>query len=565
MTPFLIDLAREIAYSIQNKEISIFCGAGISKHSGFPLANDLKEYILKKLIKNKKDISKIMKSNFPFEAFMEAVAKEININKILSMFEEGNPNANHILIAKLVKLKYIKRIFTTNFDLLIEKALENEGLIKNKDFFVYYKEEQFSNLDFKNLSKEKIVKIFKLHGSAENKDSIRTTLRSISSKTLYDKRIDLTRYLFSENNSQTVLILGYSCSDEFDITPQIQSLKGKRNKITLIEHSRKIQKIKDINEVSFKNPFINFKGCRVEIDVDALIKKLWFIFQKPIKEEYQFKKFEDFWKKCVDEWDNYSGKHEQHRKYYVIGNIFNSISKFNVALHYYNRALKITIKLNDKLEQARCLTAIGINYEDIGQPQKAIVYHKKSLVLAKSIKSHTVQSDCYIGLASANHVLKEFVKAIEYYQKVLRIQKKIINNKDTKIRCYIGLGNSYSSSGNVIKGLNYHKKALALANEIGNLVQKSVSNANLGVDYHKIHDYQKAIFHLKNAIEIAKKIGHKSIEAACYSNIGGPYENIGEIVKAKKYYNNAKKLFKVTNQPHYFNKVHDKLIKLNTK
>ena len=111
----------------KEKEFAVFCGAGISKNSGLPLANELKRYILEKLPIDKKDIEEVMASNFPFEAFIETISENTDISEILEIFQNGEPNTNHILIAKLAKNGYLKTIFTTNFDLLIEKALEKEG------------------------------------------------------------------------------------------------------------------------------------------------------------------------------------------------------------------------------------------------------------------------------------------------------------------------------------------------------------------------------------------------------------------------------------------------------
>jgi len=125
----------------KEKEFAVFCGAGISKNSGLPLANELKQYILGKMSIDKEDIEEIMASNLPFEAFMETISENTDISKILEIFEKGEPNTNHILIARLAKNGYLKTIFTTNFDLLIEKALEKEGQKRDKDFEVYSDEE----------------------------------------------------------------------------------------------------------------------------------------------------------------------------------------------------------------------------------------------------------------------------------------------------------------------------------------------------------------------------------------------------------------------------------------
>ena len=91
-------------------------------------------------------MGEILNSPLPFEAFME-ILEDTGISKILDVFEQGVPNTNHFFIAKLARNGYLKVICTTNFELLIEDALRNEGLEKGRDFEVYCDEEQFSGID----------------------------------------------------------------------------------------------------------------------------------------------------------------------------------------------------------------------------------------------------------------------------------------------------------------------------------------------------------------------------------------------------------------------------------
>jgi NAD-dependent SIR2 family protein deacetylase len=194
---------------IENKFV-LFCGAGVSFNSGMPLANELKQQILEKLPIDKEYIDEILKSTFPFEALMETISENTDISKILDIFEDGKPNTNHILIAKLVKNGFLKTIYTTNFDLHIENAFKNEGLKSKEDFEVYYDEELFSQIDIEKMDDKKI-RLFKIHGSIDNRASIRTTLKAVASKILSEKRRDLIKYIFLSGNHKKVLIIGYSC------------------------------------------------------------------------------------------------------------------------------------------------------------------------------------------------------------------------------------------------------------------------------------------------------------------------------------------------------------------
>ena len=112
-----------------------------------PLANELVRYVLEKLNASKEETETIINSNLPFEAFIETLREHSNIDRILDVFDLGKPNTNHVLLAKLARAKYLKTICTTNFDQLIEKALQSERLVKGKDFQVFYKEDDLAYID----------------------------------------------------------------------------------------------------------------------------------------------------------------------------------------------------------------------------------------------------------------------------------------------------------------------------------------------------------------------------------------------------------------------------------
>jgi NAD-dependent SIR2 family protein deacetylase len=344
----------------KEKEFVTFCGAGISKNSGLPLANELKRYILGKLPIDDKDIEEMMASNLPLEAFMETISDNTDISRILEIFENGEPNTNHILIARLAKNSYIKTIFTTNFDLLIEKALEKEGLKRGKDFEVYCNEEQFSEIDFEDIEDEKI-RILKIHGSIDNRDSIRTTIKAVATKTLSDKRTKVIGCLFSTGRYKKVLILGYSCSDEFDITPQIQSIKENQKEIIFVEHSKEGKEIEDIGIKEEKNPFKTFPGKRIKCNTDGFIRNLWDSLKETIG-EYEFVVSQVDWKTYLNDWAE--GLKEEP-KYFIAALTLNKISNLKRAIEYHERVLEIVKAIGNKNREAACYRNLGIAYHDL--------------------------------------------------------------------------------------------------------------------------------------------------------------------------------------------------------
>ena len=102
----------------------------------------------------------------------------ISAYDIFNVFKNSTPNLNHFLIAKMAKHGLIKRVFTTNFDMLIEKALAKEGvkyhaIESDHDFADYLvNPENYNNFP-----------VFKLHGTItftdENKEKETRTVEAI--------------------------------------------------------------------------------------------------------------------------------------------------------------------------------------------------------------------------------------------------------------------------------------------------------------------------------------------------------------------------------------------------
>ena len=537
-------------------DLAVFCGAGISKNSGLPLANELKQYILEKLSVNKEDMKEIMSSNLPFEAFIEIISENTDISKIFQIFEKGEPNINHMIIARLSNIGYIKTVFTTNFDLLIEKALEKEGLKKDRDFKVYCDEHQFSEIDFEETD-DKMIKIYKIHGSIDNIDSIRTTLKMVASRILYDKRMIGIRHLFSTGNHKKVLILGYSCSDEFDITPQIKSIKENQKEIIFVDHCNEGGEIEDVRIKEQKNPFKTFPGKRIKCNTDHFIRDLWASF-KDIVGEYKPVESKVEWEIAVDNW---AMMLSEEPKYFIVGSILYNISNFKKAIEYSEKALEINKTTGDKAGELRCYANIGIAYDGLGDFGSVIKYNEKALEIAKAIGNKVEEAKCYAGLGAAYGVLRDAERVIKYHEKALEIAKEIGNKAEEAkfYRCYIGLGSAYDSLGDFRKAIDYYEKALQIGKAMGDKAGEAACYGNLGNTQNNLQNFKKAIELHKKALKIAKAIGNKAEEARCYINLGSAYYGLRGFKRTIEYYLQAEGISKEIKQIYFLGEVYRNL------
>lgn len=232
---------------IFSKKLSILAGAGVS--AGFPSNLPTAITILKGLFN---ELSRYGSGDDSFNTFVEELSRgnerlrfEAIISKVQNYFDHhlkildcfdfsDSPNYLHYFLAHMAKRGDI--VITTNFDILIEIALKEMGCgdfrqaVEDDNFFIERNQ----------------VKVFKIHGSMkryqgntfiDSKETICASLESVGRLGLAFQLSPKKRDVFSNVlQKYDLLVIGYSGSDDFDISPLLESIPSDKNLIWL-EHS----------------------------------------------------------------------------------------------------------------------------------------------------------------------------------------------------------------------------------------------------------------------------------------------------------------------------------------
>ena len=135
---------------------------------------------------------------------------------LLKQFADAEPNWYHEKIARLFSEAKLSLIITTNFDSCLEKALEKNKILPK----IIINEQYISNTNPRDG-----VNVFKIHGSISRDEKgyhalgLGATLESIYSGLREWKEQLLINIL----DTHTVVFLGYSGSDSYDINPVLLS------------------------------------------------------------------------------------------------------------------------------------------------------------------------------------------------------------------------------------------------------------------------------------------------------------------------------------------------------
>jgi len=527
----------EVIESIKKRKLVIFCGSGISYDSGIPTVKHIIPPILKKMGLEKKERDKIWNSALPFEAFMQILSENSKPGyffALLEIFKEYNPNANHIFFAKLASVGLLKVICTTNFDTLIEKAFEDEKLEKGIHYDVFHKEEDFKKINWD----DKKIKIIKIHGCIRDKENMVVIMKRVAAQEYSEPRHAIIDQIFANGTHSDVLILGYSCSDAFDLTLQIENVgRGKKQKnILFLKNSTPVSKyfgrIEHVSVQKKKNPFTDFKsGQRLHYKTDKIIKQVWQIIF-PNKEFKDIKHIDkESGEQKIGEW---IGNFTELIKNNILATVLYEVSEFQNAIRYWEKALKAAITAKDFKNQGMILGNLGLVYRNLGQYKESIKYHKQALDITTKTGDTQKKGSNLGNLGNVYFQIEEYEKAIDHYEQALDIATKIDDNKN-KENWFGGIGLIYKNLGKHQEAIKYHKQALRIAKKIGDVKGQGIRLGNIGVVYKNLGQYQKAIKYYKQALDIAIKIGDFRGQEYRFGNIGVVYNNLGQYQEAIKY------------------------------
>ena len=186
----------------------------------------------------KSEVEKILKlKNLRFEQLVEIIRDRLDPKlKFIDYYGQcDKPNMQHFFLAKMINKGHF--VMTVNFDFLIEHALLQSSVKKNKIRVVITKDDFKTNDNPSILFDEGIYALFKIHGSTKNvikdeetRDSLVATIQAFGSGKEGESVFQLEpfkRPLFDNiSNNRSLVIMGYSGSDDFDIVPTLKRLKN---------------------------------------------------------------------------------------------------------------------------------------------------------------------------------------------------------------------------------------------------------------------------------------------------------------------------------------------------
>lgn len=252
----------------KDKEIIIFCGAGISKKSGIPSGPEFDNFFIENNL-NKEEFEKDSNGLMVFW------------RNLLSKFKYTD---NHTKILRITDNDYIDKIITANYDMLFEECIENE--------FPYWS-------DRKAIRQRSIKKSFfndkkillKIHGDIDQDKTTNVNLGLSCGSEIEDCQMAWNE-IFSSEKKKMLWVIGYRGKNtDFGFKLIKDAIERKQIEKVYWMHRGRTESVTDIDELVNNIGENNVELIKIEDANRALNEISQVLFKEPkndIHSEYKY-------------------------------------------------------------------------------------------------------------------------------------------------------------------------------------------------------------------------------------------------------------------------------------
>ncbi len=516
----------------------------------------------------RKGILELMKSGqLRFETLVEIIRDQLDSNLELIDYYGicDKPNIQHFFLAEMIKKGHM--LITTNFDHLIEYALNQSG-ISFEDIIPVITREDFEAFadPFEHFNQGKKM-VYKVHGSPNNivtkkptKDSLIATIQAFGSNKEGESVFQLESFkqpLFENiTKDRSLVVIGYSGSDDFDIVPTLKELKQLKN-VIWINYSYNIElgkeEIYEINEYtaqSLKKLDLNLRKVvqiLLEIWETRNTAQVYLInvnatqLAEGLIESKPSISTENFSLEPNSYLNKIYPEVIEALKFYIPYKIYIDKDLYDNALTCLKKLYQVAKDTGDSKWRAIALNNIGELYHSQGKNADALINLEEALKIAKELggrASLNIKSSIFNNMATVYSDKRDYPGAINYYKDAARIHKQI-GSLDGILINLNNIAHIYRIQERYPESLKYYEDALKIAEQLGNIILRGTILNNSGLVYSYQKNYTEAMKRCEEALMISEQLGDKSLNISCLHNIGIIKQVQGNFQEASKVFDEA--------------------------
>ncbi len=206
--------------------------------------------------------------------------------------------------------------------------------------------------------------------------------------------------------------------------------------------------------------------------------------------------------------------------------------RYEDAIEYFERSLKIRSELRDNAGMAAVLTAIGIALEAMSRFDEAVTSHRRALDLRREAGDRHGEATTLLNLGIAHESRGQHDLAAEQHRQALRLYREM-DDRLGEAHALNNLGNALRRLDESADALDHHERALALYRDLGSREGEAFALAGLGADLHRLGRIDDAVERHEQALVIVGEIGLPGLRSEVLNNLGETLMEAGRVEEAR--------------------------------
>lgn len=174
------------------------------------------------------------------------------------------------------------------------------------------------------------------------------------------------------------------------------------------------------------------------------------------------------------------------------------------SLDPLNRALTLSVQLDNQEQKANSLHLIGLAYWRMNKPGDALRNYQEELAIWKQFGQKRGVAVCLNEMAKVQALMGDNKEALPNFQQALDTRRDI-GDKAGLGDTLIDFGNFYADQGNHDLALKMYKEGLQIERDIGNESLQSICLNNIGAVYFEKGQYEDARTYYQESLQLREK------------------------------------------------------------
>jgi len=500
------------------------------------------------------EVEKIKKmEQLRFEALVEIIRDNLDEDlKIIDYYGQcDKPNLQHFFLAEMLNKGHF--VMTTNFDFLIEYALIQSGIPEEQIKVIITKNdfEQFNNPE--ELYKQSIKTLYKIHGCCRNvitkeetRESLIATIKAfgVNKDGLNIFQVEPFKISTFNNISRgrSIVIIGYSGSDDFDVVPTLKILKNLNNIIwidfvsgndgteEIYEIDENIPEGNDgldkINQILVDIKTMNHaEGVyRVMVNTPLLLKRLLEIQPELSSTTFSLTPKDWFNKVLV--------KPDEFTACLIPLTIYSKFNQNDDALRCVNNLFTIAEKLNNPQISANVFLIAAHIFKQNKEFKEALRHYEKANQIGENLRYGDIVNMSLNGMGQIYYLKGEYKNALNMYERALQIAREM-NDIPLQADSANNIAIILKEQGNYSNALKMYESTLQIYENLGDLLQKSTLLNNIGIIFLMLGNYHEALKRFTVSLEVSNQLMNLPGSVKTLNSIGETHRMQGKFSEAK--------------------------------